>query len=236
MAERRFTEKEVARVLRRASEIQSQGGSSSGATETEIRAAAQEIGIDPQALARAMAELDGGPLDRASSTKFEQEAVIHGRMTDEAWEDTVAELRRHFGEEGTVGVRSGVWEWTGTGGGLFTTHVGVRQDGDVVRVIGWSRSEGLMSMFGALAFIPFFIMVAVLSRAPLPIAGRVMVVLGVILGLIGLVRLLHARTAYAGNQKLVASIRRIQERIARPPIPVTTSSEEEQAAPQQILG
>jgi hypothetical protein len=141
MAERRFTEKQIAEILRRAAEIQA--GTATGQTggtvsESELRAAAREIGLEPSSVDRALESGEssfppapgffGGPI------QVEHEQAVSGVMTDDAWEDTVLDLRRTFGLEGTVTVRPEVREWSTTGGGMYSLTISVRQSGDVARV------------------------------------------------------------------------------------------------------
>src|SRR5688572_19892997 len=110
MGSRRFTEKEAAAIMRKAAENQSRSGNSSsteGFGEDELHAAARELGIESAAMDAAIESLDGpeesgragffgGPF------AFDEEIVVEGTMSEEKWEDILADIRKTFGEAGTI--------------------------------------------------------------------------------------------------------------------------------------
>ncbi|MFZ4509063.1 MAG: hypothetical protein ACOYON_15350, partial [Fimbriimonas sp.] len=160
MASRRFTEKEATALLRKAAELQASGtDSSAGISLDELRAAASEIGISPQTFAAAIEQYDtpevpakvglfGGP------SKFVHEQVVEGTLTEDGWEEILTDLRRTFGDQGTVNVRGNTREWMGHGGGLAEVTFSARQVGGSVRFSASSSLDGFAAMIYVIGTIP----------------------------------------------------------------------------------
>jgi len=220
MADRRFTEKQIAEVLRRASELQSEE-SGQGATEAELRAAAREVGIDPAALDLAINDLDAGT-GRArhgfwrSHTLPELEFVGEGEFNDSLWEDTLEDLRNSFHEQGAVEQRTGVWEWSGQGGGMIATRMTVRQIGGAVRVTGWSRADGLIGVMAAVGWLPVLMVVGVLSKVPLAGGAKVALGIAAALAMILLIRAIYARSSRQAHTLLKQVVDRVKRRLDQP--------------------
>jgi hypothetical protein len=120
---RLYDEKEVARILERATELQSEGpagapGSRSGMSLEELESIAKEVGIDPAHLKRAARELDtrtpgdevatdllGGPLSLVL------ERTVAGEMDDSAFEQLVVEIQRHTDSHGLPGLMGKTLSW-----------------------------------------------------------------------------------------------------------------------------
>lgn len=162
----------MADIIRRAVEIQSgHSGSSAreGISEEELRLAAAELGIESGAISAALSLADAeGDSERANfwggPTRYESERVLNGTITEDQWEETVADLRRAFEEPGTIERRGDTFEWSGTGGGLDYNTITLRQSGDTVRLSSASTGAGLGTLAYLLGIIPVFITVAVLSK------------------------------------------------------------------------
>lgn len=201
----------MAEIIRRAVEIQSgQAGPTAreGISEDELRLAAAELGIDSGAITAALssAETDadsgqsnlwGGP------TRYESERVLNGTITEDQWEETVADLRRVFEEPGKIERRGDTFEWSGTGGGLSYNTITIRQSGDTVRLSSASTGAGLGTLAYILGIIPVFITVAVLSKVGLTAPQAALAILGAI-----------SLMLLAARQVTVASMRRRRRLIA----------------------
>lgn len=91
-------------------------------TLEEAQRIAAESGIDPQHLATVAAELDLEPEEDSHllgvPVEVTRTRVLPGTVSDRAWARIVAELRRHFKNDGAVGEVGGVREWTFVGRGL----------------------------------------------------------------------------------------------------------------------
>lgn len=91
-------------------------------TLEEAQRIAADSGIDPVHLAAVAAELDLAPPESEKMLGMPVEVtrtrVLPGPVSDTAWARMVAELRRHFKNDGAVGEVGGVREWTFVGRGL----------------------------------------------------------------------------------------------------------------------
>ncbi len=119
---RRYNEKEVGRIIKRATDLQESEGRANlldrGASIGDIEQIAAEVGVDPRYIRRAVLEIDRGD-DRAEeksllagSVPVEIERVIEGEVTDEQWEMIVQEIRRAQGQLGEIGKLGNSLEWT----------------------------------------------------------------------------------------------------------------------------
>jgi len=118
-SKRRYSEKQVTRVLRRAAEIQSAGrtDSADGLSEDEILRVGAEVGLDAGAVQKALAEV--GVNDDDAQTRwlgapeqYELERVVEGELDAHAWREMVAELNATFKQAnpGTYQDGQGAWE------------------------------------------------------------------------------------------------------------------------------
>lgn len=110
MAERVYTEKEVAHLIRRAVEMDSKrpsehsGDRSKGLTISDLEKIAADSGIDPELMLRAADELDqAGDMDevrestRVNRSEIVSEHWIKGELTNEIIDDLMIELNHRFG-------------------------------------------------------------------------------------------------------------------------------------------
>ena len=125
--ERRFSEEEVALIIKRAAELQqteeSEQESGGALSLPEIEQIAREAGIDPTLVRRAALGLDNPlPTNRPSPwlgapTRLVFEKVVDGEIPIEEFETIIAEVRRTFGDNGLPSIigRSLAWS-SGMGG------------------------------------------------------------------------------------------------------------------------
>lgn len=119
MTERRFTEDEVALILRKATETGTSaapGRDVDGLTLEDLKSIGREVGIDAgaiEAAARhvAVARLQsaGGFLGMSVAPRYE--ATISGELPREKLSDVVAAVRRAMGRQGVVREEFGGLEW-----------------------------------------------------------------------------------------------------------------------------
>lgn len=114
---RRFTDKEVALVLRRASEMDEVegGGGSAGLTLAELEQIAGEVGISASQIQRAVSELDRKPSVAFLGSSPRTHQAVRG-VAGELDEETTARLIQHVeGSSDQVGVVTqalGGTQWT----------------------------------------------------------------------------------------------------------------------------
>ena len=176
MAERIYTEEEVAALIERTVELQAQAGrraeAGPGLTLTELEAVAAEAGLNPALLRQAAAEMDTpqrrtlAPHAGTSATHIYVERQVPGPLTDDAWEDVVAELRHRYDTDlgtmmGMPGYgRSAVEqigrtvEWKHTSMSGIETRVLIRPRGDWLHLrfsqrVGWGSSIAEAVTYGA---------------------------------------------------------------------------------------
>lgn len=122
-----FSEKEAGAILKRAAELSGAAGPGPcGASLAEMERIAAEIGISPEHVRTAAAELSEARGSRPGGV-VDLERVVRGELSDEAWETIVGELRRTFGDPGTVSQVGSAREWV------------LRQDGQSVNASVVSR-------------------------------------------------------------------------------------------------
>jgi hypothetical protein len=138
---RRFSEREVALVLRKATEIEeTEGPSGGGLSLRELEQIAGEVGISPAMIQRAVAEVDAkkrsnNPLSR---TSLSQEAIraIGGELSAEGVAALVDAVERRSDQVGEVTQALGTTRWTARDR-FSTTQVAITpsKDGTTVRVV-----------------------------------------------------------------------------------------------------
>lgn len=140
---RRLTEREVAVVLRRAVEIDeaSEGDAqSSGLGLVELREIAAEVGIRPEAIEKALVELESGyRVDRGSilgrSAMHSTIRSVPGRLSEAQLRHLVDVADRVVAGTGVVGEALGTIRWTSQGRFLNTQiALSPSDDGTSIRV------------------------------------------------------------------------------------------------------
>jgi hypothetical protein len=120
MSDRRFTEEEVAEILKDAAEAQYSRDrllpSPGGLTLAELQSIGREVGISPEMIQRSAErfkpdqqptrKLLGLPVGVAQTVEFDR------RLTDKEWERIVADLRETFEASGVVRQQGSLRQWT----------------------------------------------------------------------------------------------------------------------------
>jgi hypothetical protein len=114
MAERRYSDEEVAKILRMTGELSRGDGSEEGVSLAELQRVASELGLDPEKVRLAAeradrdAALDGGQSDFIGAPpQYEVDRLVECELTDEGWYAAVAEMESVYGDgqaklQGTV--------------------------------------------------------------------------------------------------------------------------------------
>jgi hypothetical protein len=120
MKDRRYREDEVRKIFGLATEKTAEPPAASttqGLTLAEMQSIGLEVGLDPDAVARAAATFEarapqhlrkswGMPIEVGRTVSLPR------AMTDHEWEQLVAELRRTFRAKGDISAHGGLKEWT----------------------------------------------------------------------------------------------------------------------------
>lgn len=133
---RLYNDKEIGALLKRATELQEAAHESHEhhLSLEEISQIAEEIGIAPQHLLAAAAELEG---DLTSDEGFlfwpravRHARVVKGTLTEAEWEQFVLKLRRETGSTGRVGGVGQIREWSRPISDLGALHVSLSPQGE----------------------------------------------------------------------------------------------------------
>lgn len=120
---RRYSDKEVRRLLQEAAELQEEeaghlrGGEGAGMTLLELQEAAAEAGIDPRYLQRAAARIDqGGKPGLAAAfagtpLTITVERAVRGELQDEDFERAVMDIQRAFSGSGNASMVGRTLMW-----------------------------------------------------------------------------------------------------------------------------
>jgi len=131
MTERRFTDKEVALILRRAADLEKKTTSTSlssgrGLTLSDLREIAVEAGIDPELVSRAVTEMEGprglqsGSVLAGPGTVRREVRAISGELSREEMAELVRLVDQEVTDQGTVQEALGHVRWTSQGRVLST--------------------------------------------------------------------------------------------------------------------
>ena len=140
---RRYNEKEVALIIKQASELQesaSSADSSTGMSLAELEQVARETGLDPALIRRAATDLDTRVTDRTPSrflgapSTLRLERTIDGEVSPDEYEGLVLEIQRTVGGMGSASTLGRSLQWTSAG-------TGRRHSAD-----GWCRSPSRRGM------------------------------------------------------------------------------------------
>jgi len=118
MRPRRYSDKEIGKILSKAAALQSGAGdfaNAEGATLAELQRVAGEVGLDPAMVERAAIEVDSARTftTGANSNSVLLEQSVGGELSDEAWERLVTCARSFTGSRGKIDSNPQTREWFG---------------------------------------------------------------------------------------------------------------------------
>lgn len=118
---RRFSEQEVALIIKRASELQEDdvpSESATGMSLIELEQIAREAGLDPALVRRAATDLDTRATDQPTSpligspTSVRVERTVDGELSADEFEAIVLAIQSELGEVGTPATLGRTLQWT----------------------------------------------------------------------------------------------------------------------------
>jgi len=233
MPDRRYDEKEVGAILRRAAEIQSgltPEVGVEGMTMTDLQKVAGEVGIEPGVIERAAREVvagNGDSEDKINPNSFLLERTVDGLISEEAWDDIVTRLRRHVGRPGQSTVQGSTHEWIGGWDtGTLTLSATTRNGKTRFKLMGDTTGGSVL----AWTIGPTFGFVLTLMTGAL--AAKAQQPGGIVLGLILTVILAVAMTTYFGLKRWRAKSRRGMERVFADVTSMAVPASEVQSLPE----
>ena len=230
---RRYNEKEVADIIKRASELQqleSTAESTAGMSLTELEQVAREAGLDPSLVRRAATDLDTRVSDRKPSTfmgaptHLMLERTIDGEVPAEEYEALVLEIQRELdgvGQASTLG-RSLVWTMQGVDRRRVATRtvqvtVAPRNGRTTIRIeeplsqLGFGLFGGLMGgLGGGTSGIAMGIGMGVFNSAPIAVG----LIGGFVTGSYLLARTIFGRMVRGRGERMQRLMSRLAEHVA----------------------
>ena len=192
MTERTYSQEEIAALLERAAELQTDQPrtNKTGLTLTEIESVAQEAGIDPQLVRQAASEMVRAPQSKhlkskdRSSTHVVVERIVPGTMPVHIWEDIVMELKHRYdsdagkmmgmpeyGKSTTEKIGRSV-EWKHTNMSGYETRLLVRPRAEKLHMrlthrVGWATPLVESSTYGSVIALFAGILTGAIAHLPL---------------------------------------------------------------------
>jgi hypothetical protein len=157
MAERRYTEDEIARIFKNATENPEARPAATGLTLPELQDIGREVGVSPEAVAQAAARLDRatpgiGRMPASVSRRMLGVPLGVGRtvelprkLTEAEWEELVVDLRTTFDAKGRLSVQGNFREWRN---GQLRALVEPTQTGDRFRLQTFKENARMMMALG----------------------------------------------------------------------------------------
>lgn len=120
MSERRFSEEEVAEILKYAAEAQDSGRSltapNSGLTLAELNEIGREVGISTEAMQQAVRRIDNTSQPARTFLGFpigvQRTVDLDRKLTDDEWDRLVTDLRETFDARGVVRHEGSLRSWS----------------------------------------------------------------------------------------------------------------------------
>ncbi|MBI1331747.1 MAG: hypothetical protein GC165_02590 [Armatimonadetes bacterium] len=227
MAERRYDDDELTRILKKAAEEQAEGqdpnAQSKGYSLDDIERVAAEIGIDPRYVQSAAQSL---PVDPPEIPKFSFwggrprrtiERTIDGEFDDAAWEEAVSELRRSYNSAGTIANMGTSREWEG-GSDFTSIFLSATPKNGKTRLRIAVQQDGTIAVSWIVAFLACFlgtIAIAVFLKQTHTPGPGLLYVLPYYLAILALTNRLVSRWSRAGLARVEESVNRLA-RLTKP--------------------
>lgn len=219
---KRFSEKQVAKILRRASEIQQSDKpslSADGIGAKELVEIGSELGLDRAAIRQAIDEAQASesavPAALVGPIRVEESITLGAALDSELWEALTADLRHAFGRAGKTSKVGEVYEWSGGDNELDSIHVSALPVDGKTKLRITSSMDNLLALNIILGGLFSLIATAmVLSKSPLPIAGKMLTVVLFLTCILGVVRWLFlgaCRRRQAAIQRVLAKAQTLFE-------------------------
>jgi hypothetical protein len=211
VGERRFNEREVREILKKASSSQSREEvrDADGISLVELQEVATELGLDPRHIELAAQQLGPGAPSRASifNGRTVWDRTVDGEVGANEWLGMVAIIQRFYKGAGAITQRGSNYDWAASEeGGSLALTVNVRNGRSRIRL----ESNRWLEIFMASVFCPVFALVcsAVLTKhghafAAIPIC---LVFGATLFGLVRLFRQHHLQSVSGLMDRLIDEV------------------------------
>lgn len=239
MPSNHLSEQECRDILQRAAELQGIENQPHGShlTSTELLTAAREIGIEERFITQAISERTTQPPRNQPNIfggpgQHHLEIDLARPLTDDEWEDTIAELRTLARTSGHSETRGTTREWSANNGNVETYALTIRST--PTRTFATLRTDraGLTVVFHLLfTLLPTFISVGASHSIPASTSATHALFIGTAFTLFFLItRSMITRSAKTTQSQLQHLLQNLQQRTAHPlstdlPLPATATEE-----------
>ena len=171
MSERRYRDDEVRRIFElaaaRGANAPAPTTSATGLTLTDMQSVAREVGLDPAAVARAAASVDGGAMPPQRKwlglpVQVAHVAPLPHALSDAEWGMLVSELRTTFSAKGKVAESGALREWSN---GNLSVCVEPTSNGYRLRMSTFRSDAAAASLVGVAALVSSAFTTAALTNA-----------------------------------------------------------------------
>lgn len=157
-----FSKKEISKILRKASEIQTQKelyGEKNGLSREELIHLAAEVGIEESSLLQALEQQYNEPFENTfnwvkGTTKIQSSELVNGEITDKKWNQIIQQIRRITGGVGKDDRKENSYEWSQRMNDIGYRHISfTQQQGKthIQYVYKWSGIKYISAFVGFLA-------------------------------------------------------------------------------------
>lgn len=226
MAERRYSEAEIAAIFRAATALPDpedvQGRSATGLTLIQLQAIGREVGLPPEAIARAAQAVDTPPVRAKTFLGLPfgvtHTVPLHRHLSDAEWDRLVVQLRQVFDARGRVWAAGSLREWTN---GNLQVLLEPAEDGHQLRfkTVHGGAQAGITFGFGLLGVAAALTIASVLGGTLGQAATEVTLIAAAGLFLIGSRAWRLPRWARTRAQQMVALGARLAPPAASSPPP-----------------
>jgi hypothetical protein len=180
--EKRFSEAEVAAILRRSAELQvrritaeASKGAETGVSLAQLQSAAAELGVRPELIAAAAADVaaEGKPSFWGGPGVVAFERLVDVEVTEEEWPELVAAPRRASGRMGVPGQLGKAFEWASPAPEPLHVSVTPTRAGSLVgvsaRFTDWAVALYMAAFSGSLVGAIALVAATHQLHAPMPL-------------------------------------------------------------------
>lgn len=243
---RRYSEREIGAILKRATELQDDrerttGITPEGLTLDEIEQIAHEVGVDADLVRLAATEMiyTGTPEKRwyflGGPLKTEEHALVPTHPTDEDLDEMVVAIREHLGQKGSFEKLNGALTWTSPERG-DQVEISVVPEGEQTRIQGKQFFLGIAMLF---FFLPLFFMLVIGSaylaeEVGMPMLLEMALLIGAMLTVFGLGRVGFKFWTRQQRKQMATLIQHLGEMVEASPAPALATEEEQMQAKLEI--
>jgi hypothetical protein len=226
--ERRYSEKEMRAIFERAARHPSSVARTgeAGLSLAELQEIGAAAGLDPAAVAAAAGELHAPAAPRRRVLGLTRELthtrLLPGPVSDDAWGQIVADLRRHAGADGLLSQVGRIRSWTSsTSDGDIPLRASLEPEGEGVRLTLMQRPGDLVALLTAMP-LGIAVLIGVLAFA-VNGSTAALLVLPVAAALYLVVRAAYERSVSRTARRFEAILDRAEAR-PRAPEPLQTTA------------